>query len=393
MRAIAFFVLLAATPALADSAIVISTTPRLREGAVAISPVNPRIVLAAAIGGSGAPRTDVHMFRSLDGGQTWSAMGPLVKELAGRSVIGHWDPVLAFDSTGRAFIAVVAALEETRWTIAVYRSDDNGLTWTGADAGSPAAIRNDKPWIAIDDHDRIHAAWYQLQNGATGMAYAASTDRGLTFAEPRLFAFGDGWPYVAVGPEDHVYLTYVARFSAFTIIRSTDGGATFGESASIAPATTYPHQIVSDRSSGPYRHNVYAFVPALDGVYFTRSTDRGATWTALRKVSGASGGMLPSIDVDRRTGEVILAWYEREIGNTRARLFASRSLDGGATLETPRPVSASFNASRPIGEYNQLAAWDGLHIVVYADEDGVFSAARLRYGALLPAVRRRAVRR
>jgi hypothetical protein len=361
---------------------------------VAISPVDPHIVLAAAIGGTSAPRTDVHLFRSTDGGVTWSALGPLVKELAGQPVIGHWDPVLAFDRTGRAFITVVAALGETRWTIALYRSDDQGITWTGVDAGSPTASRNDKPWIAIDDDDVIHLAWYQLHTGAAGMAYAASRDRGLSFDAPRVFAVGDGWPYVAVGPDAHVYLTYVARFSAFDIMRSVDGGATFGEPARISPYTSFPHQIVADRSAGAYRHHVYAFVPAPDGVYFTRSTDRGATWSSLHKISGPGGGMLPSIDVDRQTGEVVLAWYERET-STQARLFASRSLDGGATLETPRPVSPSFTASRPIGEYNQLAAWNGRHIAVFADEEGVFYAARLDSPGTPPpaAKRRRAVRR
>ena len=102
--------------------------------------------------------------------------------------------------------------------------------------------------------------------------------------------------------------------------------------------------------------------------------------------------MLPSIDVDRRTGEVVLAWYERE-NSTHARLFATRSRDGGVTLEAPRAVSATFAASRPIGEYNQLATWNGQHVIVYADEPGVFYAAQLDGGTQQPrARRRRAVR-
>ncbi|HEU4523341.1 MAG TPA: sialidase family protein, partial [Thermoanaerobaculia bacterium] len=368
-RTLALSLLLAA-PMLADSISVISNgTPRLREGAVAISPADARVVLAAAIA-ERAPRADVHLFRSADGGRTWSAAGLLPKQLPGQPVIGHWDPVLAFDRSGRAFITVVAALEETRWTIAVYRSDDGGLTWTGVDAGSPAAIRNDKPWIAIDEDDAIHLVWYQFGTGAVGMAYAISRDGGLSFSEPRLVAIGDGWPYVAVGSDDHVYFTYVARFSAVDLIISTDGGASFSAPSRIVSDTIYPHQIVVDRS------HVYIFLPAHDGVYFARSTDRGATWSSLRRVSGAMGGMLPSIDVDTNTGEVVLAWYERESG-VRARLFATRSRDGGVTLETPRAVSAPFDASRPIGEYNQLAIESGVQIVVFADEQGVFYAARL----------------
>src|SRR5688572_11462681 len=273
-----------ATAALADSVRVISGgTPPLREGALAISPVDSRIVLAAAIGGTGAPRADGtcsdrptaarHGRRSDLWSRSWRAIRS--------SVIG----TRCSHSTAAGEHSSRSSLHsrELRWTIAVYRSDDNGLTWTGVDAGSPNALRNDKPWIAIDDNDAIHVAWYQFQSGATGLAYAASRDGGLSYAEPRVFALGDGWPYVAVGPDHHVYLTYVSRFSAFDVMRSSDGGATFGEPSRISPYTSFPHQIVVDRSTGPYRHHVYAFVPVPDGVYFTRSTDRGDTWSSLRK--------------------------------------------------------------------------------------------------------------
>jgi hypothetical protein len=389
-------VLALATPALADSVSVISNgNPRVREGAVAISPADPRIVIAAAIAGTSTSNAEVRMFRSADGGASWTSMGPLVKELEGRPLLATWDPVLAFDRGGRAYLAVVAAPSEMRWTIAVFRSTDGGLTWTGVDAGSPAIPRNDKPWIAIDAGGDIHVAWHQLQAGASGLAYAVSEDAGVTYSTPRLFRTF-GWPYVAAGPDRDVYLSYVNESGGFDVIASTDDGASFGSPATI-PASffTFPHQIVADRSSGPHRGHVYAFLPGFDGVYFSRSVDRGRTWTVSKKISSGVGGMMPSIDVDPSTGEVVLAWLERET-STQTRLFATRSLDGGATLETPRAVSEPFHASRPVGEYNQLVALNGVHIVVYADESGAFYAARLdskgEPAPTLPARRRRAVR-
>jgi hypothetical protein len=387
MRALVL-VLSLSLPAAADSIHVVSGgTPPIREGALAISPTNPRVVLAAAIGGTGAPRADVHTFRSTDGGVTWSSTGILPKQLGTTAVIGHWDPVLAFDRTGRAFLTVVAAVGEAQWRIAVYRSHDDGTTWTGVDVASPAVSRNDKPWIAIDDLGGVHVVWYGL--GTNGTSYAFSRDGGLTFSAPRVFpAFG--WPFVAAGLEGDVYVTHPGSFGNWDILRSPDRGMTFGPETRIASTGgSLPHMVAADRT------NVYAFMPGTDGVYFSRSTDRGSSWSQPLKFGGPAGAFLPSVAVDPITGEVVLAWQERA-STSQARVMTTSSIDGGATFGTPRAVTALFAATRANGEYNQLAAYGGLHIIVWSDDAGLFSAARLDAAAPVnPTIyrRRRAVRR
>lgn len=385
---ITIFIVTLSLPATADSIHVISGgSPPIREGAAAISPVNPRIVLAAAIGGTGAPRSEVHTFRSTDGGSAWTAMGMLPKQLGTSSVIGHWDPVLAWDRTGRAYITVVAAVGEQQWRIAVYRSNDDGATWDGVDVASPDVARNDKPWIAVDDAGGIHVAWYGL--GTSGTSHAFSRDGGLTFSVPRVFpAFG--WPFVAAGLDGDVYVTHPGSFGNWDILRSADRGATFGPQVRIASTGgSLPHMVAADRT------NVYAFMPGVDGVLFSRSTDRGATWSQPVKFGGPAGAFLPSVAVDPVTGEVVLAWQERA-STSQARLMTTSSVDGGATFAAPRAVTGLFAASRANGEYNQLVAYGGLHIIVWSDDAGVFSAARLDAAAPPgPTVyrRRRAVRR
>ena len=387
MRSLALALLLLVPSAFADSISIVSPgTPPLREGAVAISPVQPQIVLAAAIGGMPAPLAEVHTFRSTDSGQTWTALGMLPKQLGSTPLVGHWDPVLAYDRTGRAFLAVVAAENAGRWRIAVYRSDDHGTTWTGVDAASPSVSRNDKPWIAIDDALGVHLAWYPLRVGETTLAYAASRDRGLTFSEPRSFP-SSGWPFVATSLDGDVYITHTAGPATWDILRSADRGVTFGPQVRIATLPgTLPHMVAADRS------NVYAFMPGNDGVYFSRSTDRGTTWSQPVRYAGANGAWLPSVAVDPLTGEVILAWQERG-SESQARVMSASSMDGGATFGPPRAVSPFFPAGRPYGEYNQLAAYGGLHIIVWADATGVFKAATLDARATAPVSRprRRAV--
>ena len=389
---LALLIVSVAISASADSVSVISAgTPPIREGAVAISPVNPRVVLAAAIGGVAAPTSEVFVFRSMDSGATWSPLGSLPKQLGSVTLVGHWDPVLAFDRAGRAYITVVAGVSMERWRIAVYRSDDNGSTWTGVDVASPSVARNDKPWIAIDDADGIHVAWFALSNPG-GTAYANSRDRGATFSAPRLFPSA-GWPFVATGLDGDVFVTHPGTFTTWDIVRSSDRGATFGQQRQIASnVMSLPHMVAAARD------NVFAFMPNIDGVYFARSTDRGATWSRPVKYAGPGprGAWLPSVSVDPVTDEVVLTWQE-QLTDSTLRMMASSSIDGGATFSTPRAVSPTFRATRPMGEYNQLATYGGLHIIVWSDEAGVFSAARLDPRASSPPPeqrgRRRAIRR
>ena len=356
--------------AFADSISVISDgLPPIREGALAISPANPRIVLAAAIGGTSAPRADVHMFRSNDGGTTWTPLGMLPKQLGATELIGHWDPVFAFDRAGRAYITAVAAISAERWRIGVYRSDDDGTTWTGVDVADASVARNDKPWIAIDDAGGVHVVWYGF--GPFGTSHVVSRDRGVSFSPPRVFPAA-GWPFVATGFAGEVFLSHPgAVFNGWDILASMDRGITFGDQTRIPslPASL-PHMIAADRRS------VFALMPASDGVYFSRSTDRARTWSAPTRYAGPNGAWLPSVSVDPITMEVVLTWHER-VSPTHTRIMTTSSIDGGATFATPRAVTPPFEVERPMGEYNQLATYGGRHIIVWSDARGVFHSATL----------------
>jgi BNR repeat-like domain len=364
-------------------AVVSNGTPPVREAAVAVSPRDPRVVLAAAINTQNTSASDIPVFRSMDGGQTWSSLGKLPRQLPGRTVGSMWDPVLAFDRDGRAYLAVVAA-SEPRWMIAVYRSTDNGQSWTGTEVST--ATRNDKPWIAIDDEGAIHVAWGQF-GSPFSLAYSVSRDRGASFSTPKLFPTV-GWPFITVAGEN-VYLAHTPTFGVLEVLRSSDRGATFGTPVRVASNVGQdPQQLAA------HRNHVYAVLAPADGILFTRSSDHGATWTAPVQLSGANGGMMGSINVDPASGELVIAWYEKD-SSGRSRIFTTRSTDNGVTLSEPRSVSSSFPASRPVGEYNQLAAQNGIHVAIWADEAGVLSATRVDSNPTpqAPPSKRRSVKR
>ena len=372
------------------------------EGAIAISPVDARIAIAAGIR-EGGKHPIVDTFRSSDGGVTWTARQPLpLAATSGRTFVGHFDPVLAMDPTGIAYLVVIAKETNTIWTTVVYRSTDNGATWMGVDVAPSAAGVVDKPWIAVDrDDGSVHALWFS----ANALRVASSRDRGLTWTEQRLPV--GGAPVIATGPNRRVYVSSVRNIepAAYWLYRSEDGGATFGAATQIVPFVGLPvtsiqatpfHQLATDARGNLYMvypTSIERHVPAM--VMFIRSTDEGRTWSTPLRLSAppelGRDAAFPTLAVDDLTGEISVAWLDRrdDPNNQFARVYAARSNDGGTTFET-RAFTPPFNvaAGAFLGHYNQLAARDGRKVAVFSDGEGHLSVARLTWPA-----RRRATSR
>jgi hypothetical protein len=116
--------------------------------------------------------------------------------------------------------------------------------------------------------------------------------------------------------------------------RSTDNGATWSElpqalGSGIALGVMF--DIATDRNG------VWVAVGgtnSLGTVIAMRSTDNGATWSAINPNTGQSSGYLYSVDTDRNGVWVI----------TQRDGWASRSIDNGLTWTTlPRGLNSGFN--------------------------------------------------
>ncbi|MGH9543246.1 MAG: WD40/YVTN/BNR-like repeat-containing protein [Terriglobales bacterium] len=194
-------------------------------GAIVVDPRDPNLVLVAALGRAYGPSPDRGIYRSADGGRTWS------KVLYKDENTGGID--LAFDPTNDHI--VFAALWNTRrppWNqypptqgpgSGIYRSSDEGLTWT-----------------QISGHGLPDAPW-----GRVGIAVAAGGNRVFALIaakEGGLFRSDDGgqaWKRVSADPRidsrswyfSGVYpdprdpnVLYIADVALY---RSINGGETF----------------------------------------------------------------------------------------------------------------------------------------------------------------------
>lgn len=359
------------------------------EGAVAIAPNNSFLAVAAGIRTSSGV-TVVDTFRSHDGGTTWIANGPLPLTAGSVTLTKQWDPVLAFDRTGTAFLTVVGETTTGLWTIVVYRSTDGGGSWTGVDAAQNKAGNSDKPWLAIDNSGgafdgSLYLTWYTFGGGVRGMHIARSRDHGITWNEAPVMTTG-GWPFIAAGADGSVYASFYGIESDVDVARSTDGGVTFASPVRAAPQPfstsfgTIAHQIAADVSAKSTRGNLYAVYPCETGICFVRSLDRGATWSSPKTLSQAGNDAgLPSVTVDPVSGEVLVSWMNRPSGSVSAALYATRSLDGGGTFEAPQPFSDLVAAQQAAGDYNQNASVGANRLAIFSDSAGRLSVARVTW--------------
>lgn len=201
-------------------------------GAVAFAPSDPRTVYAGS--GEADMREDIThgngMYRSGDGGTTWTHIGLDDSRQIGRILVDPHDPeTLLVAALGHAY-----APNETR---GVYRSTDGGASWT-------RVLFRDAHTGAIDiaaapDFHTIYASLWQTQrppwtvyppSNGPGTSLWKSTDGGVTWSQ----LHGNGFPDaglgkigLAVAPSnpDRVYAIVDATQGG--LYRSDDAGASW----------------------------------------------------------------------------------------------------------------------------------------------------------------------
>ncbi|HEV7514870.1 MAG TPA: hypothetical protein VGR07_01090, partial [Thermoanaerobaculia bacterium] len=194
-------------------------------GRVLVDPRNPDRVYVAALGHPYGPNPERGVFRSLDGGRSW------------RKVLGKDDDTGAIDlafEPGKPEV-IYAALWQTRrtpWEVyppssgpgsGLYKSTDGGDTWVPLTKGLPAKPGRIGLAVAPSLPQRVYA----MVDATEGGGLYRSDDAGATWTQASGDAriWGRGWYFggITVEPRnpDVVYSCNTA------VYRSADGGKTF----------------------------------------------------------------------------------------------------------------------------------------------------------------------
>lgn len=313
---------------------------------------------------------------STDMGANWTDQGGLNE---------RGDPVIVHHQASDTFY--YASLGNS--SIRVQSSTDGCVTF-GAAVNASIFNANttlaDKPWIAVDNNGgandgNLYICWTRFYDTSTppdGIADASelltarSTDGGTTWTNEQIVAPNGTAPFgcsIGVASDGSVSLVWADR-NDFDIDfrRSTDAAVTWGATQQVATGLRQPgtdnvvtcgggnrptlngnirqlHQawLAVDATGGPNDGNlyvVYASDPAnltdQSDVFFSVSTDNGATWTQTQM--GTGGGNTdqfePHVAV-ADNGDLGVVWYDRRndaTNNLNIDVYTAFSSDGGATF-------------------------------------------------------------
>jgi len=375
-------------------------------------------IIAASnnIGGSGAQS----QFWSTDAGATWGRTElPLLAEDD-----FHTDPAVDWTSDGTAWSLTIGVIGSDTLRLRLYKSVDGGATWSFDSTPSGDQSVTDKSLLWVDHsvsspyRDSLYAIWHnddpvfiaRRRNGAWGAPVRVSggetTGTGIggdikTNSAGVVFGF---WPDTGSGGSGKIF-----------VARSTNGGDSF--SKPVAVASTYDSYDIgvpaqNDRraliyvSGGAYKtatkNLAYAAWTDLSGatgctsprnepggnaaatcktrVWFARSTDGGVTWGAkkmLNNQAGKNDQFNQALAVDEATGAVAVIYYDTVNDATRKKtnIWYQSSFDDGASWSAPFKVTtASSNEAsggadfgNQYGDYNSMSAYAGTFFPVWTD--------------------------
>jgi hypothetical protein len=401
--------------------------------AVVADPKTPGTLFASA---NNTSLGHVTGFVSQDSGAFWTT-SLLPNAVAPPNTYSFW-PGPAYDNRGELYQSYTpfgSSATSVTTQVAVARSTDKGQDWGNPGGVEPPTAAPEKSLMAVDRtsgpfQNRLYVAYDTNPSPQSEPIVVAHSDDGGSWSKSIVADSGGDFGAVpAVGPQGQVYVawddwkwcppagcgTYGQAAGRIEFASSVDGGGHFSARA-VAPTHTGAGQhpnwygavcggsqpLVSslpsldvDRSTGPYRGNLY-MAWADNGntvimhIYFARSTDGGLTWSSPVRIDSFNfnnDAWHPALAVDQTTGAVTLAWYDRRIDIGPNRLYQTyytQSMDGGVTFlptealvaDTPSDPSISCYGT---GDYMSIASVNGIAHPVWVDTRNgypqVFTAA------------------
>ena len=406
---------------------------------------------------------------SLDGGRTWtnslvpgypadtSAEGKASPEYL-RTNTGS-DPTGAFDGHGHFYFLALAfngfAGPKTNSDVYVARynvvdpSSNHGypLDYIGSTrvGEGPAAANfkgrfNDKEMIEVDstggqNDGNVYACWTKFPaNGQSTILFSRSTDGGVTFSKPIGISglqTGQGCD-IAVEHDGDVYVSWrdidttaAKRNFGVSVVRSSNGGSTFGKVTKIANLTAYnpfdgtrdcgdgfdacpsgfvfhrvplEPRLTADQSGG--LKGVYAVFQASDPTTITSSTssyssagaglvgqgavmisgslDDGMTWSVPSRIAPTLVGHQYFPDADALNGRLAVVWQDsrtdpaysiqRPVGNTAgASSSGTKALNSYAAVSIDGVHFGSAIKVSSVGQQPQYEMFDAASVPFLGD--------------------------
>jgi hypothetical protein len=340
---------------------------------------------------------------SSDAGRTWRH-GLLPRLTAASTPRGEFprasDPAVAYDELHRVWLIATLAIGFSDSALLVSRSSD-GLHWSppvtvARKANSPDSILFDKEWIVCDNgaaspfRGRCYLSYSDIDR--LRLATQTSADGGQTWGAAVGSPDGAGRRGIvgrfAPGPQPVVLPNGTVVVPLYddeiSVVRSTDGGASFSRAIRVAPASfggspglrAAPLPSAEVGADGTialvWPDCVRPGCIAENDLLLSKSSD-GINWTPPAVIPlGPGNHVLPGVAADpARPGRLALAYYTES--SRKLNVAFVSSVDGGATWSRPlrlSPEGMPFNriaqsGGAMVGDYISTSFASGRAVAVF----------------------------
>lgn len=322
-------------------------------GAIAINQANPSIIWVGT--GEGNTRNSTSygggMYKSIDGGKTWEAVGLSGTERINRIALHPTNPDIAY-------AAALGTLWSTNEERGLYKTTDGGKTWKNILYVNETTGATDIKMDPENPNKLYAATWefqrwpYRFESGGPGSGLYVSIDGGETWdqkTEEDGLPSGDlGRIVIAPAPSnsDRIYALVEAEDSA--LMRSDDGGDSWQKvntENGVADRPFYYSEIEVDPENDNIIYNIATFV--------RRSIDGGRTFSQIPGVNCCAAGN--TIHIDSHTLWINPSDPEHLIlGN-----------DGGIAITQDKADTWRFVQNLPLSQFYHIRVDDAHPYNVY----------------------------
>jgi BNR repeat-like domain len=323
-----------------------------------------------------SPYGEIYYRKSTDGGTNWTPSRRLTwtsENSAG--------PVIAVDAFGGVHVAWFE-YKLGYGEIFYKKSTDGGASWLANQRLTWNSGESYGPAIAIDPYGIIHVVWYDYTPGNEEIFYKKSEDGGMTWTPNKRLTWSptDSYnPAIASDASGNLLVAWEESGSAppsalfaggseIYFKKSPDGGVTWTPGKRLT--------FTSDESSSPAIavdpsgriHVLWSeSIPGnWEEIYQKKSTDGGATWTAIQRLTWNTGqSRFPAVIFDA-FGEFHLVWEDATPGNWE--VYYKKSLDDGATWSAGKALTS--NSGYTEGLAIAADSSGNLHVVWDDDKPG-----------------------
>ena len=351
------------------------------ETSVAVSLDDPKI---AVVGANDYVSGGVAVMRTLDGGVTWSTtrVNPVFRPTS--DVCSGGDPVVAYSLRDKAFyLSQLCFFRSLPFSeIQVFKSEDNGLTWTPGRRSSVAAsnydaetgaadesVFHDKEWMTVDNtptsphYGRVYVSWTKFHLQDDGFSdycpiQVAYTDIIPTF-DPSL-ATWEHTPVVPDNPGDDGVGSSANQFSVPQVDETGDLTISYAlEECNTGLDHGFRYQRSDDGGETFLRNPVKINKPGQ----FVDNPDPADLLppTAFRAPNTTAHAISP------RTGTTVFV-YQNHINRERSEADISFQVSSNGGLDWSDAETLSARANGRPAQRDQFFPW------VTVDEAGVFYA-------------------